>query len=122
MNSGYIPPNLHYKNPSEKIPALKEGRIKVVTKLTPWNDEFVAINNTSIGGGCSSVILRSYKKVKKNGGQPNDKLPRLITVSGSNEEAVAAVLNEVSKHFKRNLTNRFSIILRRIRFLKKYNH
>ena len=96
METGYIPPNLHYKNPSEKIPAFKDGRIEVVTKTTPWKGDYAAVNTTSIGGGCASVILKSYNKEKINRGQPDDDLPRLVTVSGNNEEAVAAILDDVS--------------------------
>lgn len=96
METGYIPPNLHYETPSEQIPALKEGRIGVVTKTTPWTGDYAAINTTSIGGSCCSVILKSYKKEKVNCGEPDDDLSRLVTVSGYNEEAVAAVLDDVS--------------------------
>lgn len=29
MESGFIPPNLHFKTPREGIPAFQEGRLKV---------------------------------------------------------------------------------------------
>ena len=97
MEIGCIPPNLHYEHPSDKIPALKEGRVKVVTDKTPWTGEYAAVNSASMTGTFANVILKSFKKEKKNGGQPTDKLPRLVIVSGCTEEAVAAILDDVSR-------------------------
>ena len=96
MESGYIPPNLHYKQPSDKIPALKEGRVKVVTDTTPWTGDYAVINSTGISGVCANIILKSYKKEKKNNGQPEDNLPRLVIASGCTEEAIESILNDVS--------------------------
>lgn len=61
----------------------------------------MAINATSIAGGCSSVILKSYRKVKENCRQPDEDLPRFITLSSINEVAVTAILDEISKLFRR---------------------
>ena len=95
MDKGIIPPNLHYKNPSSKIPALKEGRVKVVTEKIPWKGKYVSINTLALTGVAANIILKSFKKEKKNGGEPSDDLPRLVVVSGSTEEAVAFILDEV---------------------------
>lgn len=96
MESGFIPPNIHYKKPSDKIPALKEGRVKVVTEPTPWTGDYAAINSIAMTGSCANIILKSCKKEKKNGGQPEDNLSRLIIASGCTEEAVETVLKDVS--------------------------
>ena len=96
MDTGTIPPNLYYENPSSKIPALKEGRVKVVTTKIPWGGDYAAINTLSITGVASNVILKSYKKEKKNRAEPSDDLPRLVIASGCTEEAVACILDDVS--------------------------
>ena len=99
METGFIPPNLHHTIPSEKIPALAEGRLKVVTEATPWQGTFAAINSTSYSGNFSNVILKAHKKEKKNNGQPEDNLPRLVMVSGRTEDAVNTILSDVRIYF-----------------------
>lgn len=96
MDRGVIPPNLHYKTPSSMIPAIKEGRIKILTDCIPWEGEYAAVNTTSITGLAGNVILKSFKKDKKNKGEPDDDLIRVIIASGSTEESVAFILDQVS--------------------------
>lgn len=95
MDRGMIPPNLHYKTPSNLIPAIKEGRIKVPTNCIPWEGKYAAVNTISITGLAANVILKSFKKDKKNQGAPDDNLIRLIIASGSTEESVAYVLDQL---------------------------
>jgi fatty acid synthase len=35
METGFIPPNLHYKNPSEGVESLVNGQLKVNVYITP---------------------------------------------------------------------------------------
>ncbi|XP_043469524.1 fatty acid synthase-like [Leptopilina heterotoma] len=95
MEKGCIPPNLNFKESSDKIPAFKEGRCKVVTELTPWTGDYAVVNSLALTGASANVVLKRYKKDKKNGGKPDDKLPRLVTVSGCTEEAVDVLLTEL---------------------------
>ncbi|XP_051160074.1 fatty acid synthase-like [Leptopilina boulardi] len=95
MESGYIPPNIHLKKISDKIPALKEGRCKVVTELTPWTGDYAVVNSLGLTGTSANIILKDYKKDKKNGGKPDDNLPRLVIGSGCTEEAVNVILNDL---------------------------
>ncbi|XP_051174729.1 fatty acid synthase-like [Leptopilina boulardi] len=95
MESGYIPPNLHFKEASNKIPALKEGRCKVVTELTPWTGDYAVVNSLSLSGTSANIILKDFKKDKKNGGKPDDSLPRLVMCSGCTEEAVDYILSDL---------------------------
>ncbi|XP_043468869.1 fatty acid synthase-like [Leptopilina heterotoma] len=95
MESGHIPPNLHFKTPSDKIPALTEGRCKVVTESTPWNGDYAVINNFTFGGVCSNIVLKKFKNEKKNNGKPDDRQPRLVTVSGCTEKAVNFLLSDL---------------------------
>ena len=96
MESGCIPPNLHYKKARQGVKALEEGRIKVVTDVTPWKGGYVAINSFGFGGANCHVLLKSNPKEKVNNGFPEDDLPRLIAVSGRTEFAVNSILSDVS--------------------------
>ncbi|XP_043468926.1 fatty acid synthase-like [Leptopilina heterotoma] len=95
MESGYIPPNLHFNEPSDKIPALNQNRCQVLTKLTPWTGDFAVVNALSLEGPSGNIILKSFKKEKKNEGKPDDNLPRLIIGSGRTEDSVNFLLSEL---------------------------
>lgn len=58
MNTGILPPNLHYKEPNQYIPALKDGRLQVVTKPTQWSGGIVGVNSFGFGGTNVHVILK----------------------------------------------------------------
>lgn len=51
MQEGVIPASLHYKEPNPDIPALSDGRFKVVSENLPWNGGYVGINSFGFGGG-----------------------------------------------------------------------
>ena len=93
---GQISPNLHYEKPNSQSKALTEGRFKVVTDLVPWEGEYSHIHNISMYGVTSDIILKTPKKEKKDDGEAEDNLPRLIIASGRTDEAVAEILNYVS--------------------------
>ena len=96
METGYIPPNLHFKRPREGIKALEDGRLQVIHELTPWEGGYVGINSFGFGGANAHVLLKSNPKEKVNNGKPKDDLPRIVAVSGRTEEAVNTLLNDVS--------------------------
>ncbi|KAL0105760.1 hypothetical protein PUN28_015883 [Cardiocondyla obscurior] len=98
METGLIPPNLHYNRPREGLKALEDGRLKVVTELTPWNGGYVGINSFGFGGANCHIILKSYTKNKINNAAPTDDLPRLVTVSGRTEESIKVFLDDIEKH------------------------
>ncbi|XP_023289558.1 fatty acid synthase [Orussus abietinus] len=95
MESGYIPPNLHYKRPREGVKSLEEGKIQVITEPTPWEGGYVGINSFGFGGANAHILLKSNDKEKKNGGAPEDDLPRLVAISGRTEEAAEALLGDI---------------------------
>nr|XP_022920511.1 fatty acid synthase-like [Onthophagus taurus] len=99
FESGFIPPNINYTTPRKGVEGLEKGRLVVVTEKIPWPDNFglVGINNFGFGGGNSHVLLRWNKKVKINGGIPNDDLPRLICASARNKDAITSIFDEASK-------------------------
>ncbi|KAG7203841.1 hypothetical protein KM043_017897 [Ampulex compressa] len=95
METGFIPPNLYYKKPRETMKALIEGKLEVVTDVTPWNGGYAGINSFAVGGVNCHVVLKSNSKEKINGGAPTDELPRLVVASGRTKEAVLTILQDV---------------------------
>ncbi|XP_039306405.1 fatty acid synthase-like [Solenopsis invicta] len=99
MEAGVIPGNLHFNTPNPDIPALKEGRIRVVDKATPWNGGFIGINSIGFGGTNAHIILRNNPKPK-----PSlllriaESLPKLVAVSGRTKEAVHVLLDKAKEH------------------------
>ncbi|XP_076294049.1 fatty acid synthase-like isoform X1 [Lasioglossum baleicum] len=95
MESGLIPPNLHFKNPTPGIKGFKDGMLQVMTEPTPWDGGYAGINSFGFGGVNAHILLKSHTKEKVNNGAPADDLPRLIALSGRNEEALDVLLNYV---------------------------
>lgn len=96
MEKGVIPANLHYQSPPDDVEALQKGRLRVVAENTPWNGDYAAVNTSSFAGNVAHIVLKAFKKEKKNGGEPEDDMPRLVVASGRTEEAVNVILNFVS--------------------------
>lgn len=101
MEEGMIPPNLHYYEPSPNIPALLDGRLKVVDEPTAWNGGLVGVNCFGFGGANVHVILRSNNRPNKslhpvieetNG---KYKLPRLFLNCGRTESAAKKIQGEI---------------------------
>ncbi|TGZ54716.1 Fatty acid synthase [Temnothorax longispinosus] len=95
METGIITPTIHFKRPRKELPAIIEGRIKIVTEPTEWEGGYIGINSFGFGGANSHILLKSNPKQKINNGTPNDNLPRLVAVSGRTEEAVKIILDDV---------------------------
>ncbi|XP_011499008.1 PREDICTED: fatty acid synthase [Ceratosolen solmsi marchali] len=99
MEQGVIPANLHFKQPNADIPALSDGKIKVVDEPTPWKGGLVAVNSFGFGGANAHVVLRSNPKPKVSP-MLDVGVPKIVAVSGRTEEAVASLLDEVKRHEK----------------------
>lgn len=77
--------------------------IKVVTKATPCQGEFFAVNSYGFGGANGHVLLSPHKKEKKSlDFKTSDQLPRLIIISGRTEEAVNVIMNDVSEPLRKS--------------------
>ncbi|KAL6440730.1 hypothetical protein ACFW04_003291 [Cataglyphis niger] len=101
MEAGVIPANLHFDTPNPDIPALKDGRIRVVDKAMPWNGGIVGVNSFGFGGANAHIVLRSNPKPKLSPVPDTiEQLPKLITVSGRTEEAVHTLLEKAKEHRK----------------------
>ncbi|XP_072745100.1 fatty acid synthase-like [Anoplolepis gracilipes] len=104
MESGIIPANLHFAIPNPMIPALNEGRIRVIDKVRwSWNGGLVGINSFGAGGVNSHVILRSNPQTKISS-MPStvEPLPKLVAVSGCTKEAVHVLLNKANEYQQDN--------------------
>ncbi|XP_065199624.1 fatty acid synthase-like isoform X2 [Planococcus citri] len=94
MENGILPPNLHFKTPNPKVPALKDGRLRIVDKLTVWNGEYAAINSFGIGGTNAHLVLKRNLKEKTLDGDKIT-LPRIVAVSGRTEQTVRDLLDQI---------------------------
>ncbi|GJQ79757.1 hypothetical protein Trydic_g23234 [Trypoxylus dichotomus] len=110
METGYIPPNLNYNKPRKGVKALEEGRMVVVTEKMPLPDQrgYFAANSFGFGGSNAHILLHWNTKAKRNDGTPEDDLPRLICVSGRNEDGVKSILNDFGRTEKQKLYLIFS--------------
>lgn len=88
-----IPPTLHYSSPNPRVPALKDGRLQVVSESLPWNGKYAAINAVGIGGVNAHALLKSHEKPKAQ--QPQDAIPRLVVGSARSESAINYMLGRV---------------------------
>lgn len=99
METGVMPGNLHYKNPNPDIPALTDGRLKVVDRATSWEGGLVGINSFGFGGANAHIILRSNVKSKHPPVVDADaKLEKIVVVSGRTKEAVDYFLDRVKEN------------------------
>lgn len=98
METGIIPPNIHYKTPRTGATALEERRMKVLTEKTPFKDKnvLVGVNSFGFGGANCHVLLEWNAKNKIKNGEPEDNVPRLICASGRIEEAVTSIFDDIT--------------------------
>nr|CAD7452896.1 unnamed protein product [Timema tahoe] len=95
METGRIPPNHNFNKPSQQVPALVEGKLKVVTETMPWSGGLAAVNAVGLTGVVGHILLRSHSKEKVNGGLPTDELPRLLFISGRTEECLEETFSKL---------------------------
>ncbi|CAH1394198.1 unnamed protein product, partial [Nezara viridula] len=92
MERCLIPPNIHFNTPRSDIEYFHTGEIQVVTEPTPWEGGMVGVNSFGFGGANCHVLLEWNPNGKKNGGLPEDDIPRLVNISGRTVEAVDYIL------------------------------
>lgn len=100
MEEGIIPRNLHYRTPNPAVPALIEGRLKVVDRNLPWRGGIIGLNSFGFGGANAHVILKSHAKEKPKGtceAKPSQAI-KLVICSGRTEQAVQQLLEAATKH------------------------
>uniref|UniRef100_A0A674EV05 Fatty acid synthase n=1 Tax=Salmo trutta TaxID=8032 RepID=A0A674EV05_SALTR len=105
LERGVWAPNIHYNSPNTDIPALSDGRLRVVNEPIPVRGGIVGINSFGFGGSNVHVILRppgfdTPKKVKAPPKIPSESspVPRLLQACGRTEEAVSTLLSKGKEH------------------------
>ncbi|XP_025266599.1 fatty acid synthase-like [Camponotus floridanus] len=93
METGIIPPTIHFKHPRKDMTAIIEGRVKIVTEPTEWKGGYVGINSFGFGGANSHILLKSNPKIKVN--ETNNNLPKLVVISGRTKDAVKIILDDI---------------------------
>ncbi|XP_054723843.1 fatty acid synthase-like [Uloborus diversus] len=97
METGLIPPNLHFNTPNPEIKPLIDGEVKVVTEPTPWEGGYAALSCFGFGGVNVHAILQSNSKTKKSEEAPDGNLPQLALYSGRTEESVLTMFDYLDK-------------------------
>ncbi|XP_065209086.1 fatty acid synthase-like [Planococcus citri] len=99
FESGLIPPHLHFNNPNPKIQGFHNGKLEIVTKPTPLEGEYFALNSFGAGGANGHILLTPHQKIKKSRGSKSETIPLIVAVSGRTEEAVDCILNDIEKNY-----------------------
>ncbi|GAB1865770.1 Fatty acid synthase [Camponotus japonicus] len=107
METGIIPPTIHFKHPRKDLTAIIEGRVKIVTEPTEWKGGYVGINSFGFGGANGHLLLKSNSKSKVN--KTNNNLPKLVVISGRTKEAVKIILDDVSIYSQVASTRHFDV-------------
>lgn len=96
LEHGVWAPNIHFHEPNPDIPALTDGRVRVVTEPIPVRGGIVGVNSFGFGGSNVHLILRPHgPKVLDQ--TPPPAIPRLVQVPGRTEEAVTTLLNKAQE-------------------------
>ncbi|XP_022827106.1 fatty acid synthase-like [Spodoptera litura] len=96
-HQGKLPANLHYNDPQDNVPAVKDGRIQVVTDNADFNRGFTAMNNFSFSGANFHVLLKGLYK-EKNLQKYECQIPRLVLASGREETCVHKIIDILKSH------------------------
>jgi len=88
-----LPPTLHYNSPNPRVPALKDGRLLVVSEPLKWNGKYAAVNAVGVGGHNAHALLKANEKQKQP--QSEDSIPRLVIGSARTESAINYLLDTV---------------------------
>lgn len=62
--TGKIAANLHYVTPHDDVPAMRDGRMRVVTDNKPFGRSYAAINSLSLSGINGHLLLKGQYKPK----------------------------------------------------------
>ncbi|KAM3859989.1 fatty acid synthase-like [Diretmus argenteus] len=97
LERGVWAPNLHFNSPNADIPALTDGRVRVVDRPIPTRGGIVGINSFGFGGSNVHVILRPPGAQKPTETSPRS-APRVLQACGRTEAAVNTLLNKGKEH------------------------
>ncbi|XP_055643690.1 fatty acid synthase-like [Toxorhynchites rutilus septentrionalis] len=98
MERGIIPPNIHYLVARSDVPALIEGRLKVVDCARSLDGPLIAINSFGFGGANGHTLIHRNTKQKIKCLR-DDNLPRLVIWSGRTQEAIDVLIGNDASRF-----------------------
>ncbi|XP_069024612.1 fatty acid synthase isoform X1 [Embiotoca jacksoni] len=96
LERGVWAPNLHFSSPNLDIPALTDGRVRVIDRPIPIRGGVVGINSFGFGGSNVHVILRPTEK--REDSAPPRTFPRVLQACGRTETAVTTILQKGKEH------------------------
>lgn len=104
METGLIPPNLHFNTPNPAIKSLIDGQVKIVTEPTPWAGGYAAFSCFGFGGVNIHGVLQSNPVTHSVKEDKDNSLPQLVLYSGRTEDSVRNLFdyldaNEVPREF-----------------------
>ncbi|KAJ2951593.1 hypothetical protein O0L34_g13747 [Tuta absoluta] len=92
---GEMPGNLHYNSPFG-ISSVQEGKVKILTENTPFKRGLAAINTFTYNGMDCHALLKGHF-IPKNLTRYDCKIPRLVCVSGRQDEGIINIFNILKK-------------------------
>nr|XP_054923967.1 fatty acid synthase-like [Dermacentor andersoni] len=96
METGMIPPNLHFENPSPRIPCLHDGSIEVVSKPTPFEGGLVGVHALGFGGTNVHAILEPNPAPHVDiMAREKPQLPRLVLMAGRSRDSLGKTLDRL---------------------------
>lgn len=95
LERGVWAPNLHYRDPNPDIPALTDGRVRVVDQPIPVRGGIVGINSFGFGGSNVHVILRPHDY---RGAESVECVARMVPACGRTEGAVRTLLQKAQEN------------------------
>nr|XP_006635198.2 PREDICTED: fatty acid synthase isoform X1 [Lepisosteus oculatus] len=98
LEHGVWAPNIHYNTPNPDIPALTDGRVRVVSEPLPIKGGIVGINSFGFGGSNVHVILRPPGAPSQPRPLPAPEVPWLVQACGRTEEAVSTFIQKAKGH------------------------
>ncbi|XP_046994011.1 fatty acid synthase-like [Schistocerca americana] len=118
LESNEIPPNLHYNKPNPKVPALSDGRLKVVAKRLHFHGNLIGINSFGLGGSNAHVILRRPQTAQRKDCYIFP-LTKVICLSGRSQMAVKTLLSKLQDE---NKNHAFQALIQEIHSVNIIRH
>ncbi|XP_015792089.1 fatty acid synthase-like isoform X2 [Tetranychus urticae] len=118
-----IPPNLHYEQPSPRIPELLEGLIAPVLNVTPFDGKYISINNFGFGGANGHFIIAASapSESRVEGNSEIEERSILLLCCGRNELSLQTIVNGIMNLQPNQITLHFARLVNRYAYNMSYN-